>query len=198
MININIFRTFLNGFFRIYCKILFRAEIKGLENIPKEGPVIFCGNHVSTLDAILVEVFTPRKMRFLGKEEIQKNIFLKTIAKTYEMIPVKRDSKDLSSVKESLKTLKSGGCLGIFPEGTRNGLEKNNGEMKNGATYLAIKTGASIVPIGIKGKIKPFHKVTVTYGKKIEYTKYLNQKITKEIEDNTTKQLKEAIIELTK
>ena len=193
----NIIKKFINGVLRIYCKLLYRIEINGLENVPKEGAVILCANHVSLLDAVLINCFTPRKTRYLAKEELNK-FYLRPFIKLYKIIMVKRDAKDLSAIKESLKALKSNDCLVIFPEGTRKGLEKNNGQMKNGATYLAIKTQTPIIPIGIKGSMKLFSKIVVNFGKPIEYLEYSKQKITKELEDVTTEQLKNKIIELTK
>lgn len=193
----NLIKKFINGVLRIYCKLLYRIEINGLENVPKEGAVILCANHVSLLDAVLINCFTPRKTRYLAKEELNK-FYLRPFIKLYKIIMVKRDAKDLSAVKESLKALKSNECLVIFPEGTRKGLEKNNGQMKNGATYLAIKTQTPIIPIGIKGKMKLFSKIVVNYGKPIDYSEYSKQKITKEVEDKTTEELKNKIIELTK
>ena len=199
MINIekNIIKKFINGVLRIYCKLLYKIEINGLENVPKEGAVILCANHVSLIDAVIINCFTPRKTRYLAKEELNK-FYLRPFIKLYKIIMVKRDAKDLSAIKESLKALKSNDCLVIFPEGTRKGLEKNNGQMKNGATYLAIKTQTPIIPIGIKGSMKLFSKIVVNFGKPIEYLEYSKQKITKELEDVTTEQLKNKIIELTK
>ena len=193
----NIIKKFINGVLRIYCKLLYKIEINGLENVPKEGAVILCANHVSLIDAVIINCFTPRKTRYLAKEELNK-FYLRPFIKLYKIIMVKRDAKDLSAIKESLKALKSNDCLVIFPEGTRKGLEKNNGQMKNGATYLAIKTQTPIIPIGIKGSMKLFSKIVVNFGKPIEYLEYSKQKITKELEDVTTEQLKNKIIELTK
>ena len=107
---------------------------------------------------------------------------------------MKRDEKDLTAVKESLKTLKAGQCLGIFPEGTRNGLEKNNGQIKSGAAYLAIKTGAKIVPIGIIGKAKTFSKNAIIYGEPLEFSEF--KALGKEGEEKASDVLKEKIIEL--
>ena len=194
----NIIKKFINGVLRIYCKLLYRIEINGIENVPKEGAVILCANHVSLLDAVLINCFTPRKTRYLAKEELKKFFFLRPLIKLYKIIVVKRDTKELSAIKESLKALKSNDCLVIFPEGTRNGLEKNNGQMKNGATYLAIKSQTPIVPIGIKGKMKLFSKIVVNYGESIDYSEYSKQKITKELEDKTTEELKDKIIKLIK
>ena len=194
----NIIKIFINKVVKLYCKLLYKIEINGIENVPKEGALILCANHVSLLDAVIINCFTPRKTRYLAKEELKKFFFLIPIIKLYKIIMVKRDAKDLNAVKESLKSLKAKECLVIFPEGTRNGLEKNNGKMKNGATYFALKTGTPIVPIGIKGKMKLFSKIVVNYGKPIDYSEYSKQKITKEIEAKTTEELKNEIIKLTK
>ena len=97
-------------------------------------------------------------------------------------------------VKESLKTLKSDGCIGIFPEGTRNGLQKNNGQIKSGAAYFAIKTGAKIIPIGIIGEAKPFSKNAVIYGEPLDFSEY--KALGKDGEEKASEVLKEKIIEL--
>lgn len=182
----------------IYCKIVYRAKIVGKENIPKEGALIFCGNHRTYLDPPLIVVTASRRMRFMAKEELGKNPLFAFLCFAYDGIFVKRDSKDIGPLKESLKTLKSGGCIGIFPEGTRNGMEKNNGKLKNGAAYMSLKTGAKIVPIGIKGEAKPFHQVTITYGKPMDFSELLKDKPAKELEDYVSEQLKQEIIKLSK
>ena len=100
-------------------------------------------------------------------------------------------------MKEALKTLKNGGCIGLFPEGTRNGLEKNHGKLKNGAAYLALKTGAKIVPIGIQGDSKPFHKSIIVYGKPLDLSKYKDlKKIDEQVEDEVSELLKNEIVRL--
>ena len=124
----NIFKSIERGIVKsaiwIYCKIVYRFEVIGTENIPKEGPVIICGNHRSFLDPPLMEVTTGRYTRFLAKEELTKNKFLAFLGYVFDAILVKRDSKEVVALKESLKTLKNGDCLALFPEGTRNGLAK--------------------------------------------------------------------------
>ena len=64
-----IIRKFVEGVFFLYCKIFHRARIYGKENIPKEGPLIFCGNHRTFLDPVIIKVTAKRDMRFLAKEE---------------------------------------------------------------------------------------------------------------------------------
>ena len=95
----NILRTIERGIVKgaiwIYCKIVYRFELVGQENIPKEGPVIICGNHRSFLDPPLMEVTTGRYTRFLAKEELTKNKFLAYLGKVFDAILVKRDSKEV-------------------------------------------------------------------------------------------------------
>ena len=75
MINplIQIERGIVLGGMRTYLKILYAYKVIGKENIPKEGPVIICGNHKSYLDPQLIVVSTGRFTRFLAKEELAKN-----------------------------------------------------------------------------------------------------------------------------
>ena len=191
-------RFIVTNSIRLYCKIVYRYKIIGKENIPKEGSLLFCGNHRSNLDPPMIVITCPRKMRFIAKEELKKNFLFRYLCYVYEAIYVKRDSKDIGPLKEAMKELKSGGCIGIFPEGTRNGMEKNNGEMKNGATYMSLKTGAKIIPIGLKGEPKPFHKITISFGKPLDFSEMLKEKEIKQVEEIATKKLKEEIIKLSK
>ncbi len=180
----------------IVFRTIYRMRVIGTKNIPKEGPYIFCGNHKSYMDPPAIAVTNGRKMRFLAKEELKNNWLFAFLGWAFECIWVKRDSKDIGPLKQSLATLKTGECIGIFPEGTRNGMEKNNGELKNGAAYLALKTGTPIIPIGIAGEAKPFTKNAVIYGKPIDITKYKEKKLDKELEEEFNKELKDRILEL--
>lgn len=191
-----VIKWIVRGAIYIWCKIYYRAEIKGLENIPKEGPLIFCGNHRTYLDPPLMVVTAKRDMRFLAKEELYKNKFLSFLGWVFEAIPVKRDEKDITAIKESLKALKNGQCIALFPEGTRNGMEKGE-KAKDGVAFFAVRSGAKVVPCGIKGGTKENKKVTITYGKPLDYSKYRNEK-DKQILDNITKEIMDNIIELAK
>lgn len=194
-------QIFIKTILAIYCKIVYRYKVIGLENIPKEGNIIFCGNHSTYLDPVLIIITSSRDMRFMAKEDLRKMPLYRFLGFVFNVIYVKRDSKDIGPLKDALKTLKSKecNCIGMFPEGTRNGLEKNGGELKDGAAYLALKTGAKILPIGIVGNAKPFKKNVIYYGKPIEVAEYQTkdkeqEKINKE---KLTLVLKEEIIKLT-
>lgn len=191
-----IIKWIVRGAIYIWCKIYYRVEIKGLENVPKEGPIIFCGNHRTYLDPPLIVCTAKRDMRFLAKEELAKNPFLNFLGWAFEAIHVKRDEKDVTAIKESLKALKNGQCIALFPEGTRNGLKKGE-KVKDGAAFFAVRSGAKVVPCGIKGGTKENRKVTITYGKPLDYSQYKRNK-DKTILDQITEEIMENIVELTK
>lgn len=180
-------------------KCFYGMKIIGRNNIPKEGAIVFCGNHKSYFDGPAITITNGRKTRFIAKEELKNSFFPAFLCWAFESIMVKRDSKDLAPIKEALKTLKSGECLGIFPEGTRNGgIEKEGTELKSGASYFALKTGAQMVPVGIIGDGKAFHRNTVVYGKPMDLSMYQDVKIDKEIEEKVNEDLKKQILSLMK
>lgn len=189
-------RVIVKGAIWIYCKIVYRFELVGKENIPKEGAVIICANHKSFLDPPLIEVTTGRYTRFLAKEELTKNKFLAFLGYIFDAILVKRDSKEVKALKESLQTLKNGDCLALFPEGTRNGLAKGE-KVKDGAAFFAVRSGAPVVPCGIKGGEKGNRKVTITYGKTLDFSEYKGSK-DKEVLDKVTDEIMGNILELAK
>ena len=191
-----VIKFIVRGALYIWFKLVYRLEINGLENVPKEGPIIFCGNHRSYIDPPLIVATAKRDMKFLAKEELYKNKFLAFLGWAFEAIPVKRDEKDVSAIKKSLKDLKEGKCIALFPEGTRNGMEKGE-KVKDGVAFFAIRSGAKVVPCGIKGGTKEHHKITITYGKPLDYSKYKGSK-DKEVLDKVTEEIMDNIIELTK
>ena len=76
------------------------------------------------------------------------------------------------ALKESLQTLKNGDCLALFPEGTRNGIAKGE-KVKDGAAFFAVRSGAPVIPCGIKGGEKGNIKVVNTYGKPLDFCWFL-------------------------
>lgn len=192
-----VIRIIVKNAILLYCKIVHRVKIEGRENIPKEGALIFCGNHRSFLDAPLIEVTAKREVHFLSKEELYKNPFLAFLGWSFDAIKVKRDAKDINAVKSSLKYLKKGECIALFPEGTRNGLAKGE-KVKDGAAFFALRTGAKIVPIGISGGTGHFSKVTIKYGKPLDYSKYKKIEDEKKALEEVTEDIMKHIIELSK
>ena len=187
-----VIRVIVRTAIRIYFAIVYRAKVIGTENIPKEGPLIYCGNHRSYADPPLIVVTAKRHVRFLAKEELKKNPLFAFLGVVFGGIYVKRDSKDVSALKTTLKALKNGECVALFPEGTRNGLEKGE-KVKEGAALFAVRTGAKVIPVGISGGGKPFKQMTIKYGKPLDFSNK-----TKDDLDEITDEIMKNIIELAK
>ena len=192
-----IMRAIVRAAIFIYCKIVYRVKIIGKGNIPKKGAIIFCGNHRSYLDAPLMVATAGRHMYFMGKEELRKVPIFRFLGAVFGVIFVKRDAKDITSLKISLKHLKNGECIALFPEGTRNGMEKGE-KVKNGVAYFALNSDAQIIPVGIKGGGKPFKKVYITYGKPMEFEEEKKNKRDKDVMEKVTDTIMGEIIELSK
>lgn len=179
----------LRGFYRLG----YRLETQGEENIPKEGAFIICGNHVDFVKVPVIVLFTPRKVNFIGKAELFKNPILAWLGGLFDVISVKRGKQDVESMKRSLKVLNKGEGLGLFPEGTRRGLEKGV-KVKNGAAFMALRTGKPIVPVGVKVSK---HKIILNYGKPLDYSKYQSKTPEKEVLEKVSKEMMDTIVKLT-
>lgn len=190
-------RKIVKGFLHFLCLVVYRVKKVGEENVPKEGAYIICANHVNFLDPLVLVITAKRHMNMIGKIELLNNIFLYWLGYLFDVITVKRNSQDIDSIKRSLKLLKEGHLLAIYPEGTRNGLQKNNGKVKNGAAFMAAITGVSVIPVGIQGSFKPFSKVIVNYGKPMDFSQYHSKKPEKEVLEKISDELMDEIIRLT-
>jgi 1-acyl-sn-glycerol-3-phosphate acyltransferase len=150
-------------------KFSYKLVVINKENIPKSGAIIFCPNHTSNIDSILLAVSTKRRIRFMAKSELFKNKIFAVFLRKLGVFPIKRKTRDESALKIAENILKNNGALGIFLEGTRS----KTGELlrpKSGASLLAIKTNSPILPVCIasivnKGIVRIFRKTVVKFGK---------------------------------
>ena len=189
-----IVRGIVKGALWIYFTVVYRVKIIGTENIPKDKsePLIYCGNHRTYADPPLIVITAKRHVRFLAKEELRNNPFFAFLGVVFGGIYVKRDSKDVTALKTVLKALKNKESIALFPEGTRNGLEKGQ-KVKDGAAFLAVKTGAKVIPIGISGGEKPFKQMVIKYGEPMDFSGRSKEEL-----DEITEEIMDKIIRLTK
>lgn len=185
-------RVIVRTAIRLYFAVVYRVKVEGTENIPKDKsqPLIYCGNHRTYADPPLIVVTAKRHVRFLAKEELRKNPLFAFLGVVFDGIYVKRDSKDVSALKTTLKALKNGESIALFPEGTRNGMEKGQ-KAKDGAAFFAVKTGAKVIPVGISGGEKPFKKMTIRYGEPLDFSGRSKDEL-----DEITDEIMEKIVEL--
>lgn len=155
--------------FRGLFKVLFRAEIVGAENVPAEGAVILCSNHISNFDPPFVGSYLDRKIHFMAKAELFKIPVFGSALHQLGAFPVKRGGVSKESIKLALTLLREGNMLAIFPEGSRS----NAGGMgKKGAASLALRSGAAVVPAAVVGEYKLFRRTSVIYGKPVDLSEF--------------------------
>ncbi len=157
-------------------RFLFRVKHHGLENEPKadEGPYIMICNHISNADPIfLCCKGTRQQPHFMAKKELFKIPILSSLIRGLGAYPVDRGGADVSVIRNSVKMLKEGKSIGIFPQGHR---EKNKTPMeaslKNGAAMIAVRANATILPCCVKtknNKFAFFRRIDIYYGKPIPF-----------------------------
>lgn len=144
----------------VLCKIMLRLEAHGRENIPKSGGFIVASNHVSYLDPVIVGVSCPRKLNYMAKEDLFDDRLFSGLLFSVWAFPVKRNSADLSALKEAMRRVKAGKGLLLFPEGRRNDPDGffSSEKPQPGIGFLAAKLGVPVIPAFVKGSEKAFPK----------------------------------------
>ena len=164
-------------------KVVWRPQVRGLENVPRTGAVILASNHLSFADSLVIPIVAPRKVHFLAKSDYftgdgVKGRLQRAWFEGMGMLPVDRDDPRaaLGSLDTALEVLGRGGAFGLYPEGTRS----RDGRLYRGRTgvaHLALTAGVPIVPVGITGteRLQPVGArlprivpVTVEFGAPIE------------------------------
>ncbi|SET53175.1 1-acyl-sn-glycerol-3-phosphate acyltransferase [Paenibacillus sp. NFR01] len=154
---------------RMIYAVLYPLKIVGKENVPKEGGVLLCANHISLLDPMTIGIKLKRQVKYMAKAELFKVPVLGWLIRQLGAFPVKRGGVSKDSIKIALVTLRGGHVMGIFPEGTRN---SDSGVAKKGAASFALRSGAAVVPAAIVGNYKLFRRMTVIYGAPIDLSAY--------------------------
>jgi 1-acyl-sn-glycerol-3-phosphate acyltransferase len=154
--------------------VAWRIRGEGLEHLP-DGPAILCANHVSVLDSFFIPAVLSRRITFVGKAEYLDSWKTRHLFPALGMIPIDRSGGDAATaaLDSAAEILARGELFGIYPEGTRS----RDGMLHKGHTgpaRLALRTGAPIVPVGVRGtlEIMPpdarrprlFKRATISFG----------------------------------
>ena len=165
----------------IFVKTCFRFSTVGTEKVPKTGPVILVANHGSFLDPIFLGSGCPRPLQFMMYTSYYTSI-AHPIFRWLSAIPVD-EKKNLQALKTGVASLEKGACIGIFPEGLV-AYERKLYPPQGGAMFLAQRSGATVVPVALKGnwdafpryaKFIRFRKVTAIYGEPFTVPKTLSK-----------------------
>ena len=162
----------------VLLKLFFGIKIEGAENIPLEGAFILASNHSSYLDPPILaagcfDYNRGRRLNFLAKDELFHGKLFGWYISKLGAFPIKRTFGDIGAIRESIRRIREGKPLVVFPEGERSP-DGSLQEAFPGIALLATKTNIPIVPAFIKGaeevlsvKSKAFkpHKIAVKFGK---------------------------------
>ncbi|WP_425522985.1 lysophospholipid acyltransferase family protein [Microbacterium salsuginis] len=165
-------------------RLVYRPHVEGRGNVPKSGPVIFASNHLSFIDSIAIPVAAPRPVHFLAKSSyfdgpglggwLSKQFFTAIGA-----VPVQRGAGQaaLDALEQQRALLEQGSTVALYPEGTRS-LDGRLYKGRTGVAFLALQTGAPVVPVGLIGTddVMPVgakmpsltHRVTVKFGEPLD------------------------------
>ncbi len=151
----------------------------GKNNIPREGAFIVASNHVSNLDPFLVGLSLQRRTSYMAKDVLFRNIILKWMLQHVEAFPVRRGSADVWALRETLRRLKRGMPVVMFPEGTRQ-TSTTEKKILSGIGFLTVKGNVPVVPVHIDGSDKVLppgekypkrNRVTISFGKPLMFSK---------------------------
>jgi len=142
--------VFLQRMLQVIGVLLFRFRCDGLNNIPRDGGVLVVSNHQSHLDPPLVGMGCPRRMNYLARDTLFTFAPFRWLIRSLDAIPIDREGIGLAGIKESLRRLKRGEMVLVFPEGTRTA-DGRIGRFRPGFTALAVRSKAAILPVAIEG-----------------------------------------------
>lgn len=147
-----VFRVFLRGVTKLLTFLLLRAEVGGLENFPRHGPALIVFNHLGDTDAVLMMATLPYKspVEGIGKIELNEHWLVGPVFRAHGIIWVHRGQPDRKALRAALDALAEGRMVTLAPEGRQSvigGLEEGNA----GAAFLALKSGAPIIPVAMTG-----------------------------------------------
>ena len=166
---------------------VFRPWIRGAENVPAKGAVIFASNHLSFIDSVFLPIVVERQIRFLAKSEYFtgsgfKGWIVKKFFIAIGQLPIDRSGGKASeaSLNTGLEHLATGGQLGIYPEGTRS----HDGRLYRGRTGIArmvLESGATVIPVAmidtdqvmpVGTKIPKVRRIGVVFGEPLDFSRF--------------------------
>ena len=196
--------------FRCIFATYFRWRVFHAAHVPREGPVILAANHASFLDPPLIGAALPRQINFLARESLFRFPVLKTILRSWHVVPVDREGGGAKGLKIILDRLLAGGAIILFPEGTRT----HDGQLqpaRPGIGLTVIKSTAPVVPLRVFGSYEAFgrhvrvprpRRLTVKFGEPMSFERLRDEAKTcsksrlKEIYQQVADEILQAIAKL--
>ena len=167
-----VFYTVFRYLFRLAGLLLFQYHCTGRHHLPKSGGAIICANHQSHLDPPLVGMAPSRHCIYLARKTLFRNRVFGFVISKLDAIPLNREGMGIEGIKATLRKLKAGDAVVMFPEGTRTQTGKLQ-DLKTGFVTLARRSKVPLVPCGFVGaydclprggKLPRFERIRCVYG----------------------------------
>lgn len=182
----------------------FRYRAIGTEQIPKNGGLLIAANHASFLDIPLLGCGIPRRVAFLGRQDLFPTPGLNGVLQWLGWIPIRHDKLDRTGFKRAIELIKRGQAVVIYPEGTRT----RTGHLmpgKPGIGMIVAETGCQVLPAYIEGTYEAlpihswklrFHPVQVTFGAPVDFTTDVQTLARKDLYRHVSRTVMERIADL--
>jgi 1-acyl-sn-glycerol-3-phosphate acyltransferase len=197
-----VFYTLVRWVVAVGSGIVYRARIRGRENLPAHGGYVLAPSHRSMMDIPLSALLTKRRLRYMGKQSLFHIPVVGFLFRVLGGFPVQRDGTDRKALRESIAMLQDGDILLVYPEGTRQHGPKIE-PLQPGAAYLALRAGVPIVPVGIAGTeeilrghdshVPRFDRVAIVIGEPLQPEPLASGLVPRAEVDALTARLHEAI-----
>jgi len=167
-------------------RAIYLPHIEGKKNVPRTGPVIFASNHLSFIDSFAIPLAAPRAVQFLAKSSYFEGTgvsgwMAREFFSALGANPVERGAGQaaLDALDQQRRMLEAGKAIALYPEGTRS-LDGRLYKGRTGVAFLALQTGAPVVPVGLLGtneampvgakfpRVRP--RVTIKFGEPLDLT----------------------------
>lgn len=164
----------VQAFFSTILASRFGLRASGRSNIPNSGPLLLVSNHLSHLDVLVLGILLDRPLNYMARSTLfffPLGQFIRSVG----AFPINREGMGAEGFKETLRRLRAGGIVTLFPEGTRT-IDGDLGELKPGIARLVVKSRVPIVPAAIAGTFEAWprtrtlpkpHPLRVHFGEAI-------------------------------
>ncbi|MBM3730196.1 MAG: 1-acyl-sn-glycerol-3-phosphate acyltransferase [Actinobacteria bacterium] len=151
------FYRIVRNLLTFFSRTFWRTSVIGRGFVPRSGPFILAPVHRSNIDTPLVCAVTRRRMRYMGKDSLWRKRPVGWVLSALGGFPVSRGTADREALRRCIEVLEAGEPLVLFPEG-----ERKSGEtvqpLFDGVTYIAMKAGVPVIPVGIGGSERAMPK----------------------------------------